>query len=276
MKGNNDEKCYGFCGDVSVKMILSAVALFLIFFLATKTAKDIKSYDYIGKDISAVNTITASGKGEIVAKADIASFTFSVIEESKDVSEAQDRAAKKVNAMIKFLKENGIDEKDVKTINYNISPRYDYIRISDKTMNPLPITRERDNRVLVGYEINQGIEVKVRNIGSAGNILSGIGGLGVNDVSGLSFSIDEQDKLAKDARGLAIKDAKDNAKVLADSLGVKLVRIVNFSESGYFPIYREKFSVSTMPMGAGGDTAPEIPSGENKITSQVNIVYEIR
>lgn len=275
MKGNEDNKCYGFCGDVSVKMILSAVALFLIFFLAAKTAKDIKSYDYIGKDISAVNTINVSGKGEIVAKADIALFTFSVIEESKDVSEAQDRAAKKVNSMIEFLKENGIEEKDIKTINYNIYPRYDYIRISDKTLNPLPITRERENRVLVGYEISQGIEVKVRNIASAGNILSGIGELGVSDVSGLSFSVDEQDKLAKDARGLAIKDAKDNARALADSLGVRLVRIVNFSESGYFPIYREKFSVS-MPMGVGGDAVPEIPSGENKITSQVNIVYEIR
>lgn len=274
MKGNNNDKCYGFCGDVSVKMILSAVALFLIFFLAAKTAKDIKSYDYIGKDISAVNTITVSGKGEIVAKADIASFTFSVIEESANVSEAQDKASKKINDMIKFLKENGVEEKDIKTTNYNIYPRYDYIKISDKTLNPLPYVRE--NRVLAGYEINQGVEVKVRNISSAGTILSGIGDLSVSDISGLNFSIDEEEKLKKEARDLAVKDAKNNAKELADSLGVKLVRIVNFSESGYFPVYyREKFSAD-VSMGVGGGPAPEIPSGENKITSQVNIVYEIR
>lgn len=272
MKGNNDNKCYGFCGDASVKLVISALALFLIFFLGVKTAKDIKSYDYIGKDISAVNTITVSGKGEIIAKADVASFNFSVTEESANVSEAQSRASDKINETIKFLKENGIEDKDIKTTNYDIYPRYDYLKPIEKQGIVLPV---RDNRVLIGYEVNQGIEVKVRNIASAGTVLLGIGSLGASNVSGLIFSIDEAEKLKKSARDLAIKDAKDNAKVLADSLGVKIVRIVNFSESGYFPIYREKFSADVMSIGMGGSVAPEIPSGENKITSQVNIVYEI-
>lgn len=273
MKGNNDNKCYGFCGDVSAKLVINAVALFLIFFLGVKTVKDIKSYDYIGKDISAANTITVSGSGEIVAKADIASFSFSVTEESMNVSEAQSRVAKKANEAIRFLKENGVEEKDIKTTNYDIYPRYDYIKPIEKLGIVTPV---RGNRVLIGYEVSQGIEVKVRNIASTGIILSGVGSLGVNNISGLNFSIDEAEKLKKEARDLAIKDAKDNAKSLADSLGIKLLRIVNFSESGYFPMYREKFNADNMSLGVGGGLSPEIPTGENKITSQVNIVYEIR
>lgn len=276
MKGNNDNKCYGFCGDSSVKLVINAVALFLIFFLGVKTAKDIKSYDYIGKDISAVNVITVSGKGEIVAKSDIASFDFSVTEESANVSEAQGRASSKINEIIKFLKENGVEERDIKTINYDIHPRYEYIKISNKTLNSFPVIDGRENRVLVGYEVNQSVEVKVRKIASAGSILSGIGNLGASNVSGLNFSIDEEDKLKKDARELAIEDAKEEAKILAKGLGVKLVRIVNFSESGYFPTYREKFSANTMSFDASASPVPELPSGENKIISQVNIVYEIR
>jgi uncharacterized protein YggE len=115
----------------------------------------------------------------------------------------------------------------------------------------------------------------VRKIDSAGTILSGVGNLGASNVSGLNFSIDEEDKLKKEARDLAIEDARESGKILARSLGVKLVRIINFSESGYFPIYREKFSADVMSVG-GAAIAPEIPTGENKITSQVNIVYEIR
>jgi len=276
MKGNNNDfKCCHFCGHKPMKFIVSALGLFLILFFAVRITKDIKAYDYIGRDVSSPNTISVSGKGEIAVTADIASFTFNVAEESLDVSDAQSRAAKKINDIIQFLENNGTEEKDIKTINYNIYPRYNYIKSPGKSQIIQPLNK--NNRVLIGYEVNQGVEVKVRKIDSAGAILSGIGSLGANNVSGLNFSIGEEDKLKKEARELAIEDARENAKVLAKSLGVKLVRIINFSESGYFPIYREKFSASDMYMSAGwASSVPEIPTGENKITSQVNIVYEIR
>lgn len=261
------------CGHGRGKFIIGLLGLFLIFFLAVKIVGGIKSYDYIGKDPSSPNTISVSGKGEIIAKADIATFTFNVVEESANVSDAQNRAAKKINDTINFLKSNGIEERDIKTTNYNIYPRYNYVKPINEKSAMMPM---RDNRVLIGYEVSQGIEVKVRKIDSAGSILSGIGSLGASNVSGLNFSIDEEDKLKKEARNLAIEDAKEEAKVLAKGLGVKLVRIINFSESGYFPIYREKLSADTATLGMGGAIAPEIPAGEDKVTSQVNIVYEIR
>lgn len=272
-ENNNDFKCCHFCGRGRGKFIIGILGLFLIFFLAVKIVNDIKAYDYIGKDPSSPNTISVSGKGEIIAKADIATFTFSVTEEAVNISDAQNRATKKINDSINFLKSKGIEEKDIKTTNYNIYPRYNYVNpINEKSMI-MPI---KDNRILIGYEVNQGIEVKVRDIGSAGTILSGIGNLGVNNVSGLNFSIDEEDKLKKEARDLAIEDAKKEAKVLAKGLGIKLVRIINFSESGYFPIYMEKFNADATSLRAGGSVVPEIPAGEDKVISQVNIVYEIR
>lgn len=270
MKTNN-LKCCHFCENSSVRIILGILAIIVIFFLAVRIAKDIKSYDYIGRDISAPNTISVSGKGEILTKADIANFTFNVIEESLNVSEAQERAALKMNKIIEFLAGNGVEDRDIKTINYNISPRYEYVKSSEKIKAPT-----RNNRVLVGYEVSQGVGVKIRNIDSIGSIVAGVGDFGASNVSGLNFSIDEEDNLKKEARELAIEDAREEAKVLAKGLGVKLVRIINFSESGYFPIYREKFSSADMSMSVGGAIAPEIPAGEDKITSQVNIVYEIK
>ena len=269
---NNDFNGNHFCGHMPGKFIIGLLGLFLILFIGVKIAKDIKSYEYIGRDVSSPNTISVSGKGEIVAKADIVTFTFNVVEESPNVSDAQNRAAKKINDLIKFLKNSGIEEKDIKTVNYNIYPRYNYIKPNEKTQIIPPVN---GNRVLVGYEVNQGVEAKVRKIDSAGAVLSGVGNLGASNVSGLNFSIDEEDKLKKEARRLAIEDARDEAKVLAKSLGVKLVRIVNFSEFGYFPIYREKFSSDAVAVG-GVAPIPEIPVGEDKITSQVSIVYEIR
>jgi uncharacterized protein YggE len=215
-----------------------------------------------------VNTISVSGKGEIVVKPDIATISFGVSAESMDVAKAQSESATKMNNIIDFLKKNGVDEKDIKTTNYSIYPRYDYNRISALYPNG-------GNQVLAGYVVSQNVEVKIRKIEDAGAILGGVGGFGVTDVSGLNFSLDKADEKKDEARDLAIEDARAQAKVLAKSLGVRLGDVSSFSENGNYPMYyaMEK----SVAMGMGGDSvAPQLPTGESKITSNVTITYEIR
>jgi len=215
-----------------------------------------------------INTITVAGTGEVVVKPDIATVSFGVIAENLDVSKAQTDSATKINKIIDFLKTKGVDEKDIKTTNYNIYPRYDYGPVTQ-------IYPYNSKQTLAAYVVSQTVEVKIRKIADAGAILSGVGEFGVTDVSGLTFSVDNQDTVKDQARDLAIQDAKAQAKVLAKGLGVKLVRITSFSEGGNYPImYSMDKAVAT---GMGGDSvAPQIPVGENKITSNVSITYEIR
>jgi uncharacterized protein YggE len=96
-------------------------------------------------------------------------------------------------------------------------------------------------------------------------------------MSGPNFTIDKEDVLKEQARKMAIDEAKEKAEKLSKDLGVKLVRIVSFSENngGYgMPMYydKEMSAVSS----AGRAPAPELPTGENKIISNVTITYEIR
>lgn len=218
----------------------------------------------------AVNTITVSGKGEVVVVPDIATVSFGVTVENLDVSKAQTEASAKMNKIIDFLKTKGIDEKDIKTTNYSIYPRYDYTKVAQ-------IYPYGGKQVLAAYVVSQTVEVKIRKTAEAGAILTGVSEFGVTDVSGLNFSLDKMDGKKDEARNAAIKDARSQAKVLADQLGVKLLKITSFSESGNLPIYygMEKAMLSSAPMGMGADTA-QIPVGENKITSNVTITYEIR
>ena len=217
-----------------------------------------------------ISTITVSGKGEVVVAPDIATVSFGVTAESKDVAKAQTDSNTKMNNIIEALKSKGVEAKDIKTTNYNIYPRYDYVQSAT-------YPNYGGKQVLVAYVVSQNVEVKIRKISTAGDILSTVGGLGVTDVSGLTFSVDKVDEVKDQARGLAIDDAKAQAKVLAKGLGVRLVRITNFSESGNMPIYYglEK----SMAVGMGGSDAvpaPQLQAGENKITSNVSITYEIR
>jgi uncharacterized protein YggE len=92
----------------------------------------------------------------------------------------------------------------------------------------------------------------------------------------VQFTIDDADKLKAEAREKAINDAKVKARELRGQLGVRLGRIVSFSENtgGYpMPMYEMKGAATGMGGGGGG---PELPTGENEITVNVSITYEIK
>jgi len=266
-------KTSGCCGSQAHKNIhktffgLAIVFLFvLVIYVGAGALNKMKEWKYIGQGIEAKNTITISETGEIYAKPDLAITSFSVVTEAKTVAEALSNNTKKMNAVIAAIKEQGVEDKDLKTTSFNISPRYEYYGVS----SIYPSGR----RILAGYDVNQSLQVKIRDMEKIGVIIQVAADAGSNEASALQFTIDKEDEFKKQAREQAIGKAKAKAEELAKQLGVKLVRITNFSESSYLPYYymAEK---SAAPMGIGGGGEPQIETGENKITSIVSITYEI-
>lgn len=257
----------GVAGLVAVLLVL--VSLFVL----AQTVLSFKEYRYVGSGVMPTNIITVSGEGEVFAVPDVATFTFSSSEDAKTVKEAQDKVTTKINTALDSLKKDyGIEDKDIKTVDYSVYPKYDYTNFPCSQFSCPPSTQ-----TLIGYTVNQTISVKVRDVAEAGSILGAMGTVGVTNISGLNFTIDDEDALNREARQEAIADAQEKAKALSKDLGVKIVRVVNFSESGNYPIYYNKaFDVALAEGGRGGATAPEVPVGENRIISNVTITYEIR
>jgi uncharacterized protein len=245
---------------------------FLALFLLVSTISEFKSLRFIGSGVAATNTISVNGEGEVFAVADTATFSVTVREKAKLVKDAQDAATKKGNDIIAYLKKEGVEEKDIKTVDYSINPDYEWSQGVCTQGGYCPPGKQ----VLIGYQVSQTLSVKVRDTKKAGDLLSGVGSRGASEVSGLSFTIDDEDALKAEARDKAIEQAKEKAEKLAESLGVSLVRVVGFSEGGDSPIYYAKSAMMEMGMGGSASPSPQIPMGENKIVSNVNIVYEIR
>jgi len=258
-----------------VKSLVVFLAVLSVFFLV-KIYGSIKENGFIGQDIYPQTTISVTGEGEISAVPDIATFSFSVVEEAKTVAEAQNIANEKMNKALAFLKEAGVDEKNIKTTGYNIYPRYEWWakEIGCYGLNcPVP----DKERKLVAYEISQNVSVRLEEIDQAGEILSGIGAFEVSNVSGLNFEIDDEDGLRREAREIAIQEAKGKAKELAKDLGVSLVKLVSYSsnEGNIYPQYAKM----DMALGVGGgevSSPAEIPVGENEIKITVYLTYEIK
>ena len=207
------------------------------------------------------NTVSFSGEGKVLAKPDVAVVDFSIVTEAATSKAAQDDNSAKSQNVVDFLNEQKIEEKDIKTTGYNIYPKYSYPR--------------GESPKITGYRVEQTIKVKVRDLGSVSSVLDGVVTVGANQVGNLSFEIDEPEKLKAEARAKAIADVKKKADELKGQIGIKLGRIVNFSEgvSGYpVPMLYER-SMSSGGIGGGG---PSVPSGENEIIVNVMITYQIK
>lgn len=219
--------------------------------------------------------INVTGEGEAFAKPDIASFTFAVRAEEKSAADAQKKSADGVNKILEMLKQNGVADKDIKTEYYNLTPRYEY-----------PSTRCEGGhcppsgaRTLTGYEVSQGIRVKVRDTDTVGELIQKAGELGATDVSGPDFTIDDETILKAEAREKAVKNAKDNAEKLAKSLGMHIVRMTGYweDEGGYPQPYAMKAQAMDSAVSAGAPSVPpQMPVGENTMTARVNMSYELR
>ncbi len=252
------------------KAFLWTVVLLAVF-LGVQTLNSLKEFSYIGRGTAAANVIAVSGYGEVYAVPDIGSFSFSIVEDGKTVKDAQNLASQKVNSVIDAIKKMGVDEKDIKTTGYNSYPQYEYSQQSICTNGYCPPTKQ----ILIGYEVSQNITVKIRKTDQAGDILTKVGSLNVANISSLDFVIDDPSKVQDEARDKAVQDAKEKAATLAKTLGVHLSRIVNYYEAGNpTPVM---YGMEAKSMG-GGDvmpTVPQIPTGENKVTSNVVLTYEI-
>jgi len=257
------------------KNLTYALLTLLVVFLAVKAVGDLKAMKYIGSGVTPTDTITVNGTADILATPDIATFNFTVQEEAASVPDAQKKSTDVMNSILAYVKKSGVADTDVQTQSYSIYPRYDYVQTANTPATT--VYYPGGKQVLAAYVVAQTIEVKVRKLDQAGALLSGIGEFGATDVSGLTFSVDKETDVERQARDKAIADAKDQADVLAKSLGVSLVRIVSFNESSSgrpTPIYYAKMDSVAMSAGAVAP-APQIPTGQNKITSNVTITYEI-
>ena len=257
-----------------VQTATTLVLVLLAAFLFATTLNALKENRFIGSGVGAVNTLNVSGEGEVFATPDTAEFTFSITEEGESASAVKEAVDAKANETIEALKAQGVEDKDIKTVAYELHPKYEWEQERCPMGYGCP-----GKQVQKGFTLTQSILVKARDLDKAGTYLSLVSEKKVTDVSGLTFTIDDEDALKAEARKAAIDDAKKKAEKLAADLGVSLVRIVSFNENqGYYPVpYMARDMAVAYGIGGGAEEAKvSVPAGENQISTSVTITYEIR
>ena len=264
---NEQHPWYGPLYNDGIKICVIGVLAILALYLGVETIR--VAGDLGRPGMPATDTITVQGQGQATMAPDVAHVTFSVENTAKTVAEAQSRTTTQANGAIAYVQEQGIEEKDIKTLSYQIMPQYSYRQCPEGAICPSAGT-------ITGYQVLQSVQVTVRDLDKVSDLLAGLGTRQVQNISGPDFALEDPTAGYDAARADAIDKAKTQAKRLAKQLGVSLGKIVNFSESsgGYpYPMYG---------LGMGGDIAvskaeaPNIPVGENTYNASISITYEIR
>ncbi len=221
-------------------------------------------------DPSANRTFSVSAEGEVKTAPDIANFSFSVITEGgKNVEKLQKENTEKMNSIIDAVKMLGVNDDDIKTTNYSMSPRYtQYYRCEKAPCPP---------KEIIGYTITQNVTVKVRDFAIIGALLSDITKAGANNISGPNFTIEDLTEAQNDAREEAIKKAKEKAKQMAKAGGFRLGKLISINEVGrYYPMYGRTMVAENVEFGKGGIEAPVIKPGLEDVKVNISLTFEIK
>ncbi len=245
------------------------LGILLIGFLAISILGKIPEVRQAFKSDVPKNTISMSAEGKVSAVPDLASMTLGVLTTASTAQKAQQDNTAKINAVIDYVKKQGIEAKDITTTQLSIYPQYEYTN---------------GKNTITGYQANQSITVKVRGIDKStdqvGKILDGSTAAGVNEIQGVYMTFDDPDNLRQDARKIAIEKAKQKAQELADQAGLRLGKIVSISEgSSYYPgpvPYAMDQSLAREGMGMGGGGNAKVEPGSQDITASITVVFEVK
>ncbi len=206
--------------------------------------------------------IWVNGEGKVTVVPDLGILQLGVEAQANTVAAAQTQATTAMNAVIAALKANGVDEKDIQTQYFSINK---VTRWDDKGYT----------EIVIGYRVSNTVTVKVRELEKTGIIIDAVAEAGgdLTRINGISFTVDDTTAYEKEARDMAMADAKAKAEQLAALGGVNLGKPTYISESNYSyrtPTYYEARDA------AGISTETPISIGEMDITVNVQVTYAIQ
>jgi len=197
--------------------------------------------------------VTVTGEATVAAAPDMALIRIGVTSQGKNARAASDANAKEMTAVLAAISESGVAERDIQTTSLSLQPQYD----PNKT----------GSARLIGFQANNQVTVKIRDIVQLPAILDRAISAGANEMSGIEFVVSNQSKLLDKARTEAIEDARRKAELYANAAGMKVGRVMSISEEGAVAPPR-----TFQAMRAG---AAVVAPGEQTLRAVVTVSYEL-
>ncbi len=208
------------------------------------------------QETTTTDTLSVSAEGSIAAAPDIARLEVGVETTGDTAQRAIALNSKKMGDVIDRLKAMGIEDEDMQTSRFSVSPQYE--------------RSNRDSeRVLVGFRARNRVSVGIRDVEQVGKLIDSAVAAGANQIHNIDFDISDRSEYEEEAMKLAVQRAKQKAEIVADESGVDIVGIKEINvEEARTPAPRLDVALETY-----ADTP--IVSGEVTVNMRVSVVFKI-
>ncbi len=138
-------------------------------------------------------SIAITGTGKVTYVPDLGYIHVGVASEGVTAAEAWKKNEAIVKKIFAALHDLGLEERDFKTTNLNVQPRYLY--------------KKDEAPKFLGYTVTYDLVVTVRKLDQMGALLDRMVGAGANRNMSVSFGCSNLDELVDEARARAVADA---------------------------------------------------------------------
>jgi uncharacterized protein len=217
--------------------------------------------------------IRVTGEGVVRVTPDAARVTLGVEVTAATAGAAIQQAADQMTAVVNQLRGLGIEERDIQTSQFDLSPVYDYNRNQvDRPGIPVP---PDGAPVLVGYRVTNMVTVTLRDITRVGDVLDAVVASGATRVHGIGFTVTDPAAAADQARTQAMTNARSTAQQLANLAGVGLGRAIAIEEvSSPSPMPMDMVERVGAPMAAPAQTP--VSPGTQEVRTIVAVTFAIQ
>jgi len=202
-------------------------------------------------------SISVSGTGRVAVQPDVADLRLGVNTSRLTVDEARHDAATTMAAILDAVAQAGVAKKDVRTSLLSVQPRYEY--------------RDNEPPRLAGYELANVVEVTVRKLAKLGDVVDGSLKAGATSMDSLNFRLDDPSSAEKQARMLAMAQARSRADVLAEAGGLTITGVSDISEGGAMP--PRPYAAKAERMMLAADASTPVETGSLEIAVTVSVTY---
>ncbi len=220
------------------------------------------------------HVLSVSGTASTRVTPDLLNVYIRIDTNDTDAKTSQEENAVVSAGVIEELKSLGLKDNEIKSTSYSVQP----IRESQRKCDDNGCIY---NYILVGYRTTHSVNVRTTNLDLAGDIVDSATEFGENEVFVDSISFSLQDETRREVQATLLAEAgaaaKEKADAIAEGLGSTVGKLVQASESTYYPgpIYYDRAVFAEAAADSAAPVPTSLETGDVEVSATVNAGFEI-
>lgn len=207
-------------------------------------------------------TMTVNGRSEVRVTPDKATVQLGVNLRGTSARQVQEEVNARLNQIIENIIEVGVRKEEIQTSEFNLTPLYANYR-----------PNEVQEPKITGYNAGYTVTVPLTELEKIGPVIDAALQAGANQLQGIRFGLQNEEPIREEALRKAVAQARRKAELLAQAAGVRLIRLLQISESGVS--IRPPVMFSRALAGEAADTSTPVLPGQINVEAGVMMRYEI-